>query len=290
MKKLAVALILALVLCGCGAQTVEGPTETVWVLAQSVDEHYLQGIGFSNMTLYTYDENGNVVEELEYDGEGELTGRTDYVYDDRGNQVDWKYCEYTGIFPVLRNRSKTTYDAQNRAVEYAYYDGWKKQSTLTYTYDEDGRTRSVEHSDGTRMEYLWDDNGRETSCEITQPDGTVSVEQTAYVYDEKGNILRQSFYTDGELNLNLEYTYDDQGRQIRCVRTDSGGTSVWEYRYDDEVHLFTTVYPDGRTRFEYSDENGNVIRVEHYDEDGSLTGQTTNTYRVMDVPADPDSD
>lgn len=286
-------LLLALLLCGCAKPNETVETQTVWVMVQSSSEHYMyldsipasDPYTWSTETLYAYDAKGNCVEERDY-ADGELCGKIKRTYDENGNVILEKDYDYSGFLPGLPDRREYTWDDRGRMVEEVIYDGWRRDCWLSAEYDDENHTSRKENSNGYIWEYTYDEYGETTLLRQTGPEGTVNLYRMDYVYDENGNALSYHHYTDGELDMYVEYTYDDQGRELRSVRYDADGKvlSTWDYTYDDESNTVTTVYTDGNYQIAFYDDNGNLIRREDHNEDGTLAALYRYNYREMEVP------
>lgn len=246
-----------------------------------------------NITLYTYDSNGNMASSTDALGNTETT-----VYDtrnhpltqtDRGGLVTTKTYDSAGnLLTVLNPDGGTigyTYDANNRIVSmtdtrgtvttYTYdADGLMTETTIgsrdyAYTY-EDGLVASAEDANGGITYYEYDNAGHV----VTKTD-TIGYE-TTYTYDDMGNQLsatdplgnvvsmtyncRGQMLTKTDANANVTtYTYNANGKL--ATETDAKGNAK-TYSYDDEDRLISV-----------EDALGNVAQTA-YDAGGRVTSRT----------------
>ena len=181
--------------------------------------------------------------------------------------------------------SQTTYhDGSVRVYEctYSHYAPVSECTTYpngdtlerTYTYDPDGRVRSVSStsSGGYSYEYSYeyDSQGRTVRETFSDSDGERST--TEYTYDG-GRLMREVHtYALGETDV-YEYSYDASGNRTHELRTYSGGLAdEYSFSYDGEGHLIceTVEYSDGKTEsYAYVYSDGRLTREEHTFTDGS---------------------
>jgi len=99
------------------------------------DEQILQ------KTIYTYDEKGNNLSAITYNGEGVITRQYLTKYDDRGRRTEWLNESLEGKIPYYQ-RQTYKYNEHGDCIEMNYYnpDGSLKDShTYIYEYDSEGR-------------------------------------------------------------------------------------------------------------------------------------------------------
>ncbi|MBQ8960323.1 MAG: hypothetical protein IJ071_03785 [Ruminococcus sp.] len=126
-----------------------------------------------------------------------------------------------------------------------YFDGMAEQETsTTYRYSEDGRTRMIYSPDG----------------ELLQTETT----------NDNGDILRTDMYFDNEIASSDVYTYDEHDNLLTVVHQAKGRkdeiSEQYEYEYDGDGKLIESrdISPNTGadsiiTRYTY-DENGLLIR------------------------------
>ncbi|WP_406858742.1 DUF6531 domain-containing protein [Streptomyces sp. HUAS MG47] len=219
-----------------------------------------------NVTAQT-DPLGNKVTSA-YDAVGNLTERTDPL----GKKT-------VSVFDALNRPTKVT--APDGGVTLVEYDALGQMTKRTdanqqptlYGYDSVGRLTKVTDPLGRSTSYAYDVEGNRTKVtnargqtittaygprslptKTTYSDGTPTV---SYGYDSAG---QTTSVTDGTGTRNL--TYDLNGRVLTIGQP--GATKPFTYTYNPNGTLASRAYPDGRTT------------AFTYDDDGRVTGQTTN--------------
>ena len=208
--------------------------------------------GEGNVTRYTYDKTGNVLtadcgdrhEENSYNELGKLTtvttseGVTEYQYDEHGYLIS--------VTEPNGNTVSYTYDEHGNRTSMTYPDGKK----AVYTYDAMNRLISVKGADGKKTTYTYDLNGQRIGTDGYRED-------TAYTYDEVGNLVSQ--ITTGKYDVSLNYTYDHSGRMISESRTENGTAVESSYIYDAIGQLTEFTRSDGITESYTYDPAGNML-------------------------------
>lgn len=257
---------------------------------------------------YTYDKDGHVLSYCGYD-DGELVARTDYTYDERGNQLTLRQW-YNEVREYNNRYEVSTYDEKDRLLTHTVtYEG-EEPIVRTYTYAEDGsyyyeRACYYESEDvveqGT-LTYYYDSEGRNLGYKVVTEDGTVHEQEeirlnengdeiyrrtlyddvdsvTTRTYNERGQILLRQTTEDGEVTSSSKYTYDERGNTL-SAETFSGIYS-WSNRvctYDEQDRLLTEreTGPWGWEDRTYTyDEAGNCIKEEKNGYDGTGTKEYT---------------
>ncbi|OUL29670.1 hypothetical protein BV378_05730, partial [Nostoc sp. RF31YmG] len=218
-------------------------------------------------TTYSYDIKGqlqsiispnNIVTLVEYDIFGNVTKLSNneghqsiYTYDDNGNPLSetLKVMTTVGL----------------------------KESVTSWTYDKQGRIKSITDPQQRTTHYEYNQLGKEAA--VIDPLNR----RTEFRYNEKGELI-ETTYSDNTPNDSLDNPrtlseHDAAGREI--VRIDVQNGWVFNYRYDAAGRLIETIYPDDtpstlsdnpKTRTEYyntgevkaeTDLDGNRIEYEY---------------------------
>lgn len=162
----------------------------------------------------------------------------------------------------------------------AYMELYTPQGLEIYSlyYNEEGTQRY-------RMDYTYDENGRKTESLQTNLIENRIANRGTYTYDDKGNLLRISDFTEGGYLINYaEFGYDDRGYPASYDYVDHEGTNLWHYDYtcDDSGRIVT-----GTVRYILQDDQLTQLGYYtcSYDDAGRLVSQiwktTKNSYFVF---------
>ena len=254
-------------------------------------------------TLYTYDEQNNLICTEEYSNNS-FDSKTVYTYDAYGNELEevhsgnwsakWTYTYLEGV--------EGKHDWLTGIRYFSPEDTLQDEYLFTYNEDFTEKQQVVRNAKGDTTavyKYQLDDQARTTyeECIQYQPGGKKETTYKGYTeFDEHDNVVFASFTgLTPETNISTVYKFDDQNRQVEEVYcTNYEGPvqmrTVTTYGANGQpavVDLYVGVlHPDcnvpemivSRQKYEY-DEQGNWIRQEEYyftngqtaDEEGHLT-------------------
>lgn len=273
---LAAAMLLTVCACGNSAPAPVEPTDTPEITLPPVsydkDEGRLtQEVSFNQNGLkyltvfYDYDGHDRVTKEMslgvnnapegyytnEYDENGNIKLRVSYValgpeeYEEE-YRVNYEYDEAGNLVKETRVLGETVlavtayeYNEQGQCVSEKHYQGESfLAAEYSYGYDAKGRKANcvrVDNMEGETIEnrYTYDANDRLITDLRCDAEGNV-IDRIEYTYDEQGNELKRSvFGSDGVLRsfIKYEYTYDEAGNYTERVSTDSEGGSTTTTQY-----------------------------------------------------------
>jgi len=119
-------------------------------------------------------------------------------------------------------------------------DGRPSGTKSVYKYDSAGRLTSIVHhllgSHSFTEIFAYPEVRRVKITSVFESYNHTSVEIDDY--DSKGNIIKRTLYTDGNLDLTELYKYDDKGNPTEFVSSDGAGKQ-WikeSYTYEFDAH------------------------------------------------------
>jgi YD repeat-containing protein len=119
-------------------------------------------------------------------------------------------------------------------------DGRPSGTKSVYKYDSAGRLTSIVHhllgSHSFTEIFAYPEARRVKITSVFESYNHTSVEIDDY--DSKGNIIKRTLYTDGNLDLTELYKYDDKGNPTEFVSSDGAGKQ-WikgTYTYEFDAH------------------------------------------------------
>ncbi|MBE9011234.1 putative Ig domain-containing protein, partial [Pseudanabaenaceae cyanobacterium LEGE 13415] len=216
----------------------------------------LKGLTDANgkTTSFTYDLRGNVTQVRDA-----LGFTTDYTYNDRGDKLtEMRYRRKAdGTIETLlttwtydtEGRVKTMTDAENNRTVY----GYDKLGRQVWVLDARGYLTESKYNTKGELEASLASDGTlysynaATDALVVVQGGTGTRRQTTYTYDDAGRKIAE---TDA-LNRTTRYVYDKVGRLIQVILPDATPNN-----WDDNPSTRTEYYSDGLVKAQI-DERGN---------------------------------
>ena len=197
------------------------------------------------------DQNGNVTLLQHFDYDGNLEGKSEYEFDEKGR--------------VVVERQYSTTDVPDQTLEIEYNESGKAhQVTVTFA---DG---SVSYK-----KYSRDEAERSTTIDIIDEDGETEGKEYRK-FDGEDRVLEETIYTDtGAIETKVEYEYNEHGDIVESVKVDEEGF---------ETVLFYDYYRDDHSRInklEVLNEKEVIIRVDEFEHD-ERGNRTKHTMRDLD--------
>ncbi len=200
--------------------------------------------------LYTYDEDGNVLVNVDYASKtknvntyvasgpfkGELETQREYIITSSGHTIQQEILQSKAVY-TYEYRGQGMAMVKTEGCQQTIYDAGNEQSTTTVTtvYDVMGRELSETDSRGYKTENTYDGFGRKTSTRYIYGNSGSKVQTSNTSYDANGLVT----YEKVEDGTEKYYTYDNMNRVIetRVKKGDIDKTIYTSYRYED-VYIY----------------------------------------------------
>lgn len=239
----------------------------------------------------TYDNDGRMLEQIEYGADGILYGGARYTYDGEGKQIAAEAYKEKIDPKGMRmyiNQGRTVFATDKESDEAEF--GVKE----TYVCNEKGEFLTIKNYNSRDellfvVENQYDAMGNQMTWKKIDPAGNI-ISQWESTFDAQG---RESSYwrrfgsSPGSLT---QYTYDDRGNRLGEKEFDEDGEmSSWvENTYDQNGSLLTSStragYSQGARTENTYDDNGNLIRQVIYEAGGKFSYEYRYTYTALQVP------
>lgn len=245
----------------------------------------------SHGSSFTYDAEGKMLTHDTYDNYS--TGHAEFTYDAAGRKVAETFSNSAGYFAT----AEYIYREDGLPAEWTlHYD--KAEDRTTYTYDDKGnllKKQEIITINGkviqeTTVEWTYNENGNKLS--ETNSGGF----RSEWTYDDRGNILScTDMDNDGTIRGGILYEYDDQNRlllEYLFENDPKAPTEKFIYEYDETGKL-TVKYlctpnssrqnANGFCRYTY-DEHGNLLSEITTKKNGTEVSRIEYTYIAMELP------
>lgn len=270
-----------------GNRVAEQTEDPVGTVTRSLGRAYndlnrlVQQVGAdpARVTDYAYDPNGNLTgttdglnrtETASYDPLDRLIaqldpaqGQTDYTYDDRDN--------LTAVTDPLGHTTSYAYNTFDEVTTQVSPD----TGTTTSSYDAAGNLVSATDARNITVTYEYDALNRLT--DIHYPTSSLDV---AFTYDQGTNGIGRLTQMQDAAGT-TDYVYDLRGNLIRETRTSTDAVvTVVEYAYDNHDQLVELTYPSGhRVHYGY-DTLGRAVSATLERPDASTQVLASNVTRL----------
>ncbi len=246
-----------------------------------------------------YDENGNVIEVLNYKANGQISSKLQYKYDKNNNKIEYLKFEKKDKPDIeLTYKQSFIYDDKgNKKLENGF-DGVSPYK-IVYNYLSDGKVRDITKyaSDNSIIEK-WESSyanniqtikilklgksldyvlirktdSRGNTIEETRKDFKGNeVKRIASEFDANSYITSYAEYYSGKLSKKFSYKYNKQNQLLEIIQVNSDGTESLNraFKYDNKGNLLEEKWFDGipnefsSKNFKYN-EKSNPAEVESY--------------------------
>jgi len=253
------------------------------------DHSYVNGKPASKgytSSVTTYDQNGNIVEEVNYRRNGDVLYVNTYKYDSQGNRIE--YVKYDGNREKINYKQSFIFDGKgNKLIETGYNgaDHYKN----TYKYDGQGNLREINYyvddkldeqrllrRDGNLTEIkIYDgqgafkftllnryDNRKNLIEELKNEVNNTTSRKVNYDYDQQANLSEEVKYLYGNFTYKMTYKYDKNNNLLEVQEEKPGAEPYLLKKY--------TYTPEGTlTREQWRPDAGKKFSVKEYTYDSS---------------------
>ena len=182
----------------------------------------------TNTSITKYDAKGFKIEMDKYNSDGDLTTKTIFNYDEKGNMIEEASCEAAnleafsiGLYSSYLYRNLFTYNDKGHLIKDESRDDCEELATY-YKYDDNG---TLLESACYRIHYAYLTFSRTDNLEY----------KTIYKYDDKGNQIEWAEYkADGALRAKHTFSYDENGNKVESSDYNESGAFGKKhiYKYD----------------------------------------------------------
>ena len=212
-------------------------------------------------TIYSYDDDGKLVEQAHYDRKGSLKRKYLHQYDERGNKTECSIYEYSNecgeildeMIEFVYHKICAKYDENNDMIEESHNISFRERDT-SIDYDLGGTKRTIKYDDQHNKVEIIEYTKHNTTKEICK-----------YEYNDKKEIIsehKENFnndaltkitnikYTNGNITdvvfqeydenssetdiFNIKQVYDEYGNMIQqttCVNVELIGVQRFQIEY-----------------------------------------------------------
>ena len=162
-----------------------------------------------------------------------------------------------GVFDLVQSvsigdRTLISHEYGNDANRYLTKSTYGNGDTISYAYDDYGRTTSKTYEDGDKVEYKYDNNGN-----LGLVTGSGSGRTTKYLYDFQDRLSRYEEMGAG-YSSTVEWAYNTDNNLTTQTHVLNGTEYVTNYSYDEDNQLTGT-------------QQGNIVGAYTYDKFGRMT-------------------
>lgn len=188
---------------------------------------------------HTYDRAGKILEETHYDWNGSKARRkpviSKYVFKyENGKEIEMLY--YLPVNHLFR-KNKSFYDKNDRLVHSKNYFNSKLTCENYWKHDTKGRETEMtetHHDLGEKIIYCYRYDQNDKLIEMKAYDNKGNLEYTkTYIYNEKGQKIKEEHLYKEKVVGYDTYEYDDQGdlRVTKKYRSELEEMELRNYRY-----------------------------------------------------------
>lgn len=242
--------------------------ETVYSVKEKFGE--IQKENISRVYSYRYNNNGNLIELIEYNSDGKLNVKETIKYDEKMNKKS--HLVSRPDFGGGGTQYVYSYKYDNRGNKIECEEQWNEGRSSerdTYQYDKNGRLieeKQFNSSGVLENSYLYDKSGNKIEkywYDKNNKNNSVGKHKWVYKYNVSGDVLEEVRYKlDGSLSQKRTYKYDTRRNKV-----------------EEEYYIYSKKYKQTLTYQYKFDKNGNwIYRTEFYDDNPTQITERKITY------------
>ncbi|MFJ1365788.1 RHS repeat domain-containing protein [Capnocytophaga canimorsus] len=189
-----------------------------------------------------YNEQGNKIEENNYDAYGKLYNKSTYIYDDNARLIEKNWLSSQNGNLILIDKHRYEYDKNGNKTKYNSYDSnGNNYGTIVYNHDSNGNKieeirYNSDGSIGRKLTYQYNQKQHLTEEIRYVPKENLSL-KIIYKYDNQGHLIEAFFYSSrGKLENKQTHKYDKKGNLTQTNTYDSSGNlyARQTFKYDNK--------------------------------------------------------
>ncbi|MFC2086926.1 hypothetical protein ACFLSA_02030 [Bacteroidota bacterium] len=252
----------------------------------------------TKVSMLQFDENGNVIEEINYKPDGSIMSKYKYKYNANGFKTEYLKFNIEASKEVLNYSQHFKYDYNNNKIEEKVSNDGESYFTFKYKYDLQGKLKTKSqytssgafmgkeeyaYSNGTVTILSYDGANNQTGKAIEKYENNLLVEtikygangsagmKNTYKYNQEGMLLEEKKYNQGRFIEKLNYRYNPNGFVEQIAKEDADGQKFINnsYFYDNRFNLIEEKWfdgvPDDYSKKSYSyDKTNKVTQMDSY--------------------------
>lgn len=171
--------------------------------------HYYHNKSYRSQTLHEYNDNGQLITDIDYATTGRVSRRVFYNYNVNGNCISWTQADSAGVIYLI---TTFVYDTTHNIIQEIDSSLVSKETSITLNYFNNAG-QLIEQQTNSRYKhtptqsnklYTYDKYENRLSVVNTWIDATTGTLKTIkttykYRYDKTGNWVERKAYNDGKL-------------------------------------------------------------------------------------------
>lgn len=208
--------------------------------------------------IFNYDENGNIIEEIEYHTDGKIRRTKLNLYNVNGNIIKKKVYNHKGIMIIKNNFQYNNNEQLTKQINYDYSISLLKRKTtfdfgcISYktiidfdlnNNELEKKSFEFELSSSKKYSFKYDKMGNKLERDTFDKDD-VLLSRDIYKYNDIGHLIEGYEYeSDGKLKEKITYEFDDNGKciELKVYNSDKILTRTHILTYNENGNLIKSI-------------------------------------------------